>query len=81
MLLIVKDLLGCLYILIQTHITAIIKILQALDNFYGSILLYVIFIPIIGIITLLFVPNAAARQLHSIAFNTAMINFVVSMFL
>ena len=52
-----------------------------MENFYISIILYIILIPIIGIFLLLFTSNVAVRRLHAIAFNTTMINFVVSTFL
>lgn len=50
-----------------------------LENSY--ILLYTILIPIAGIVSLLFISETNGYLLHQVAFNTSLVNFVVSMLL
>jgi proton-translocating NADH-quinone oxidoreductase chain M len=50
-----------------------------LENSY--ILLYTILIPIAGIVSLLFISETNGYLLHKVAFNTSIVNFVVSMLL
>ncbi len=44
-------------------------------------LLFTIFLPIIGIILLLFLPSSKITTLHQIAFYISLINFIISLFL
>ena len=57
------------------------KMSAIFDNLTQYVLLYTIFIPLAGIILLIFIPETNGRLLHQVGFYTSLITFIVSIFL